>query len=72
MYMFFVERMFCDIVCIHNNMAHPFTIGAFGIIFDEHERALLVHRTDYDLWNSRSMCASFSVNHENSNRAVLD
>lgn len=32
-------------------MAHPFTIGAFGIIFDEHERVLLVHRTDYDLWN---------------------
>lgn len=28
-----------------------FTIGAFGIIFDERKRVLLVHRRDYDLWN---------------------
>jgi len=28
-----------------------FTIGVFGIIFDERDRILLVHRTDYDLWN---------------------
>ena len=28
-----------------------FTIGVFGIIFDEQKRVLLVHRTDYDLWN---------------------
>jgi len=28
-----------------------FTIGVFGIIFDEQNRVMLVHRTDYDLWN---------------------
>src|SRR3989338_10388696 len=28
-----------------------FIIGAFGIIFDEQKRILLVHRRDYDLWN---------------------
>ncbi|HTE49023.1 MAG TPA: NUDIX hydrolase [Candidatus Paceibacterota bacterium] len=28
-----------------------FTVGVFGIIFDEQNRVLLVHRTDYDLWN---------------------
>ncbi len=32
-------------------MKSQFTIGAFGIIFDEQKRVLLVHRTDYDLWN---------------------
>jgi ADP-ribose pyrophosphatase YjhB (NUDIX family) len=32
-------------------MKAQFTIGAFGIIFDEQDRILLVHRTDYDLWN---------------------
>lgn len=32
-------------------MKPQFTIGAFGIIFDERERVLLVHRRDYDLWN---------------------
>jgi len=28
-----------------------FIIGSFGLIFDEQDRILLVHRTDYDLWN---------------------
>ena len=28
-----------------------FTIGVFGIILDEQSKILLVHRTDYDLWN---------------------
>lgn len=28
-----------------------FTIGVFGIIFNEHEKVLLCHRLDYDLWN---------------------
>ncbi len=28
-----------------------FTIGVFAIIFDEKNRVLLCHRTDYDLWN---------------------
>ncbi|KKT00114.1 MAG: NUDIX hydrolase [Candidatus Nomurabacteria bacterium GW2011_GWF2_43_8] len=28
-----------------------FTIGVFGIIFNEQRKVLLVHRTDYDLWN---------------------
>jgi 8-oxo-dGTP diphosphatase len=32
-------------------MKAQFTIGAFGIIFDEQKRVLLVHRRDYDLWN---------------------
>ena len=32
-------------------MQARFTVGAFGIIFDEQKRVLLVHRTDYDLWN---------------------
>lgn len=32
-------------------MQAQFTIGVFGIIFDEQKRVLLVHRTDYDLWN---------------------
>jgi ADP-ribose pyrophosphatase YjhB (NUDIX family) len=32
-------------------MADPFTIGVFGIVFDEQNRVLLVHRCDYDLWN---------------------
>ena len=32
-------------------MQAKLTIGAFGIIFDEQKRILLVHRRDYDLWN---------------------
>ena len=32
-------------------MKPQFSIGAFGIIFDEQKRVLLVHRRDYDLWN---------------------
>jgi ADP-ribose pyrophosphatase YjhB (NUDIX family) len=32
-------------------MSDRFTIGAFGIIFDEDQRVLLCHRRDYDLWN---------------------
>ncbi len=32
-------------------MQAQFTIGIFGIIFDEHKRVLLCHRRDYDLWN---------------------
>lgn len=32
-------------------MKTHFTIGAFGIIFDEENRVLLCHRRDYDLWN---------------------
>jgi len=28
-----------------------FTLGAFAIIFDEHERVLLSHRRDIDAWN---------------------
>jgi 8-oxo-dGTP diphosphatase len=28
-----------------------FTIGVFGIIFDDRQRVLLCHRRDYDLWN---------------------
>jgi len=32
-------------------MKSRFTIGVFGIIFDEQKRVLLCHRRDYDLWN---------------------
>ncbi|OGD70308.1 hypothetical protein A3I18_01365 [Candidatus Campbellbacteria bacterium RIFCSPLOWO2_02_FULL_35_11] len=32
-------------------MKPQFTIGIFGIIFDEQNRILLCHRNDYDLWN---------------------
>lgn len=32
-------------------MKSQFTIGIFGIIFDEQERVLLCHRRDYNLWN---------------------
>ncbi len=32
-------------------MKAQFTVGTFGIIFDEKGRILFVHRTDYDLWN---------------------
>lgn len=28
-----------------------FTVGAFGIILDQENRALLCHRRDFDLWN---------------------
>jgi 8-oxo-dGTP pyrophosphatase MutT (NUDIX family) len=28
-----------------------FSIGAFALIFDEHNRVLLCHRRDMDLWN---------------------
>ena len=36
---------------IISKMQALFTIGVFGIIFDEQKRVLLAHRTDYDLWN---------------------
>ena len=32
-------------------MKMQFTIGIFGLIFDEQDRILLCHRRDYDLWN---------------------
>lgn len=32
-------------------MRPQFTIGVFGIIFDDRKRVLLCHRRDYDLWN---------------------
>lgn len=32
-------------------MKQTYTIGAFAIILDEQDRALLCHRRDYDLWN---------------------
>jgi len=32
-------------------MKPQFTIGTFGMIFDEDGRILLCHRRDYDLWN---------------------
>jgi len=32
-------------------MKTQFTIGVFGIIFDEQGRVLLCHRRDYNLWN---------------------
>lgn len=32
-------------------MKTQFTLAAFGIIFDEQKKVLLVHRRDYDLWN---------------------
>ena len=32
-------------------MKLQFTIGVFGIIFNEKMEVLLCHRTDYDLWN---------------------
>lgn len=32
-------------------MRPQFTIGVFGIIFDDQKRVLLCHRRDYDLWN---------------------
>ena len=32
-------------------MKSQFTVGVFGIIFDERGRILLCHRKDYDLWN---------------------
>jgi len=32
-------------------MKAEFTIGVFGIIFDNKQRVLLCHRRDYDLWN---------------------
>jgi ADP-ribose pyrophosphatase YjhB (NUDIX family) len=32
-------------------MQARFSIGTFGIIFDEHGRVLLCHRRDRDLWN---------------------
>src|ERR1700690_798181 len=33
------------------NMKAQFTIGVFGMIFDERGRVLLCHRKDHDLWN---------------------
>jgi len=32
-------------------MKTQFTIGIFGILFDNQSRVLLCHRRDYDLWN---------------------
>ena len=32
-------------------MKAQYTIGVFGIIFDEKGRVLLCHRRDFDLWN---------------------
>ncbi len=32
-------------------MKAQFTLWAFGIITNEHDEVLLVHRNDYDLWN---------------------
>ncbi len=32
-------------------MKFKFTIGVFGILFDEQKRVLLCHRRDCDLWN---------------------
>lgn len=32
-------------------MKTQFSIGIFGIIFDDQKRVLLCHRRDYDLWN---------------------
>ena len=32
-------------------MKPTFTIGVFGMCFDEKQRILLCHRTDFDLWN---------------------
>jgi len=32
-------------------MKNEFTIGAFGLITNEKDEILLVHRNDYDLWN---------------------
>ena len=32
-------------------MKNIFTVGVFGIIFDEHGKVLLGHRRDYDVWN---------------------
>jgi 8-oxo-dGTP diphosphatase len=32
-------------------MKSKFTIGCFGIIFDQSKKVLLCHRRDYDLWN---------------------
>lgn len=34
-----------------------FVSGGFGLIFDEEGRILLVHRTDYDLWNLPGGCS---------------
>ncbi len=28
-----------------------FNLGAFAVVFDEHNRALLCHRRDMDMWN---------------------
>jgi len=33
------------------NERAKFTVGVFGVIFDDQKKVLLVHRTDYDLWN---------------------
>ena len=32
-------------------MSRDFTLGAFGLIFDDQNRILLAHRTDKDMWN---------------------
>jgi ADP-ribose pyrophosphatase YjhB (NUDIX family) len=45
----FVIRILLENINIY--MKSQFTIGVFGMIFDEQNRVLLCHRTDYDLWN---------------------
>ena len=36
---------------IRTKMKSQFTIGVFGMVFDEQNRVLLCHRKDHDLWN---------------------
>lgn len=36
-----------------------FTIGVFAVIFDNKDRILLCHRTDYDLWNLPGGCLEY-------------
>lgn len=43
-----MKEVFDFLICI---MAALFSIGVFGIIVDDQERVLLVHRNDYDMWN---------------------
>ncbi len=39
------------IMLYHVSMKAQFTIGVFGMVFDENNRILLCHRRDHDLWN---------------------
>lgn len=45
------KHMSSDKSEIESRVQTQFTIGVFGIIFDSEGKVLLVHRTDYDLWN---------------------